>query len=108
MAASPTDYGVLEQLPPDLQYLKQIVWEATLLDEEALHDDNPEYMARVLNIMRQQFRGLDPAEQVHEALRHRELIGDFTKQYRFDDHPEVGALLFIQGLLTYADGLFNK
>jgi hypothetical protein len=108
MANQQTDYGILERLPSDIQYLKHVVWEATLLDEEALHDDNPEYTDKVMNAMRQQFQGLSPRQQVQEALRHRELIRQFTQDYPFNRYPETGALLFIHGLLTYAEGLFNK
>src|SRR5258705_13210690 len=109
MPPRPKRYGILERLPPDLQYLKRVVWkgwEITQRWEEALHDDNPEYTARVLNTMRQHMQRLSPAEQVREALHHRRLIDEFTREYNSENYPEMGALFFISGLLPYAEGLF--
>ena len=111
MPTQPKHYGILERLPPELQYLKQVVWEgweATQAWEEALHDDNPEYFGRVAATMQQHFRGLPPHLQLTEAMRHRELIGEFTERYPSDDYPETSALLFIWGALTYPDALFKK
>ncbi len=111
MAAEPKNYGILEQLPPELQYLKQVVWkgwEATQVWEEALHDDNPEYYGDVAATMQQHFRGLPLDQQVREAMRHRELIGQFIERFQFDDYPETGGLLFIHGALTYPGALFKR
>jgi len=111
MPAEPKGYGVLEQLPADLQYLKQVVWEgweATQRWEEALDDDNPEYFCRLATVMQEHFRGLPLHEQVERALRDRELINNFTERFRSDDHPEIGALFFIWGALKYPGCTLKK
>ena len=111
MPTQPTNYGILEQLPSELQYLRQVVWEgweATQEWDEALHDDNPEYLDRVAATMQEHFRGLPLDQQISEVMRHRELIGQFTERYGFDDYPETGALLFIWGALTYPDAFFKR
>ena len=116
MSQHPLDYGILEQLPLDIQYLKHVVWEgweATQIDEDALRDGCCEnYYARVLNVIRQRLRGLSTYEQIQEALRQRELIRQFTKEHPHvgrqssEDHPETIALYFVEGLLEDAEGLF--
>ena len=118
MPDHPPSFGVLERLPPELQYLKQIAWdgwEATQIDEDALRDGcSIDYHEKAVAVIRQRLHGLSPYEQVQEALRHRELIHRFTKEYPHvgrspsEDHPETIALYFIEGLLEYAEGLFTN
>jgi hypothetical protein len=118
MSKHPSSYGVLERLPPDIQYLKQVVWEgwkATQIDEDALRDGCcMDYYSKVLDVIRRRLQGLAPHEQVQEALRHRELIRGFTKEYphvgrqRSEDHPETIALYFVEGLLEDAEVLFTN
>lgn len=111
MSTRPKDFGILERLPPELQYLKQVIWEGWQMTQkrhEALHDDNPKYFAQVAATMQKQLGDLPLDERLSEAMRHRELINEFSERYKFDDYPETGALLFIWGALKYPDALFKK
>ena len=104
------DHGILERLPPELQYLKQVAWDgwkAMQKSDKALQD-NVKYFRRVAATMQQHFHDLPFAEQLTEALRHQELIAKFTKRFPFDDYPETGPLLFICAALTYPGVLFKN
>ena len=75
----PKDYGVLEQLPPELRYLKEVAWDGAQLPQYDLTDDNPEYSDKVYATVLENFSGGSQSDAIAEVSLHRQMIWDWLE-----------------------------
>ncbi|MGZ4973135.1 MAG: hypothetical protein ACXWDN_10275 [Limisphaerales bacterium] len=102
------DYGVLEQLPSELLYLREVAWEGAQLPEYDLTDDNPDYGDKVYATVLGHFRGRSQSEIVSEVLRHRQILWEWLEADTHGKCPEAGALYFVYGLFAFPDAIFKR
>ena len=105
---SPRDYGVLEQLPTELCYLKEVAWDGAQLPEYDLSDDNPEYGDKIYAAVLSHFHGRSQAEIIAEVTHHRQMIWDWLEADSHGKRPEAGALYYVYGLFTFPDAIFKR
>ena len=108
MSQLPKAYGVLERLPLELAYLKEVAWEGALLPDYDLTDDNPEYGDKVYVAIRENFAGLSQEETILELTRQRQAIWDWLEEDAHGKKAEDGALYFIYGLLKFPEAVFRR
>jgi hypothetical protein len=105
---SPRDYGVLDLLPDELRYLREVAWDGAQLPEYDLSDDNPEYGDKVNAAVLAHFHGSSQSDIIAEVSRHREMIWDWLETDSHGKQPEAGALYYIYGLFTFPEAIFKR